>query len=205
MKILAKIIMVLTAFSMPLFASSEDLSSTKDKKILYLLELAQIDRTVQIGKESCSEAALSSWYSPGESVKKDGSYSGLTPTSAVWPSVLEAFQRYVHATCSAVTEQEVREMYVEFYRSKFSEDDLDEIISFMGSAVGRRLFSNQNEFTRAFSDTMNRRSLAAADEAAEALRKEVSALNQQERRNNPAGFFEWLKFIFLRILSWGSI
>ena len=155
-------------------------AAAKQRKLGELLELMRLDQAYAISKNGCIDATLNGPFSPGKVAEKEGEYSGFAATSAAWPAVLKAFERYAVASCSPMTLAETKKRYLEFYGSRVSERDLDSLLRFLRSPSGRAFVTIQDEFLRALGEETQRRSLAAAAEAQAALDRELAKLRREQ-------------------------
>lgn len=148
----------------------------KQLKLSDLLELMRLDQSIEIGIAGCIEATLAGAYSPQQVLDKNGQYYGFTEKSSSWPSVQEAFKRYAIASCTQMTVEELRALYMDFYGTRVTEHDLDGMIAFMRSPAGQAFVSLQDEFVRTIGKKMQERAISVGVTAQAALESDLAKL-----------------------------
>ncbi len=137
-------------------AAAEEIISTQTKPsspdpveqyvtLIYDARLAAQDQT------AC-EANMQA-NGPERALEKNQNYfDGLNKTSAQWPRLMHAWNRYAETYCAKINDpQMMRHLYTQHLRNSTPAQDLAPTLNYLTSVEGRRWISTEREVSRRFS------------------------------------------------------
>jgi hypothetical protein len=179
MKTISKILFIVLLYCVSFQANADNLSAEKINKINKMLELIHVEQALKIGIKTCTDATLSSDYSPEKIVARNGKYYGFTANSKNWQSVKRLFEKFAVASCSYIDLDELKSLYIDFYVSRVSERYLDAWLAFMQSAAGQSFLANQDSLIKHMGSMYAQKSLKANSKAQKKLEAELAALKKE--------------------------
>ncbi|MES2581634.1 MAG: hypothetical protein V4627_02865 [Pseudomonadota bacterium] len=163
----------------------------KQEKLAKLIDLMQIDQSLEIARRSCVDASMAGPHSPDKIWAREGKFSGLSPKSTQWPEAINAFRRYSEKTCMTESIAAWKQSFVNFYGARLDEADLDSVIKYMSSPAAKALTKLQGEFQIATSNAYAQKGIQQADMARQEYWDEIAELTRREAAHAPS---QWWRF-----------
>jgi hypothetical protein len=127
--------------------------------------------------------------SPVYYLDKDPNYfGGLNRNSRHWPQLMEAWHAYSEEYCAAIHNAKVfRDVYLDSYRRKLAERDLDAAARFFRTEAGRRFARSMSEVGPGLARGLVERSRPSTDRATRAYTEKQVRINADfQKERNPA-------------------
>ena len=83
--------------------------------------------------------------------KNPAYFNGLNKTSAQWPKLVKAWNRYAETYCEKASDNAMlRQLYTKHLRAAMPEQDLASVLTFLGSESGKRWYSSERQVMRRY-------------------------------------------------------
>jgi len=110
---------------------------TKHQKLVNLMLLLGVNEVFKEDHHLCIEQAEA--YSPQVLHREQADYfGGITPSDSKWADIVATYEAYVSELCSAIDEQQFIELYATSYGKYVTEKELDTILQFFRSPIGKK-------------------------------------------------------------------
>ena len=126
--------------------------------------------------------------SPAYYVRKDPNYfGGLNENSRHWPRLMVAWAKYSEEYCAAINNEKLfRQVYLDSYRRRLAEHDLDAVAKFFRTEPGQRFVSSTNKVGVDLMRGLLERSRPSTDRATRLYTEEQVRINADFQRDREA-------------------
>ncbi len=151
-----------------------------------LVALLQVEAMVLQGVTQCKESVKS--RTPESIVKTNPNYfRGITPQSALWPKVSEAYKNYFDETCDYMDSEGYTMAMAQVYSSTLSPQELSNIIEFYSSPLGKKMTTANMAATQAMQNETTAHMTTVSEKANARFIERLSELAALEKRSRDAG------------------
>lgn len=121
-----------------------------------LVEITAVRENLNVAVQSCTEFAKDLI---GEEYKLNyqANQLGLAPDDPAWLKLADIYQKFYDDACSYVDVDELTALFADFYRERFTEDELVEIVAFHQTDAGAKYVSITSEIGLELNQIVNQR------------------------------------------------
>jgi hypothetical protein len=148
-----------------------------------LVRLLRFETTFNAYVEQCAKPEGSP-FDPALAFRSDpASFGGISPQSAYWPDVKNAYARLQAKACAYATPEKFAKYFVDQFAERLSEDDLRTAVEFQQTASARRVQEAVVAANASFQSFATQLMYAAYESATKEFQQELRTLTRKYRQD----------------------